>query len=417
MAMVASTCSSSSSSSLLLLPPPPAHKFFLFPSRIPSPIALPFPAHRCCSVFAIHRPTIWQEYQQAVQRKDLGTALQILESLDAAQNPSLPFVDEEDDPQSEQLPSLPFRLRRDEEELVISRIPVDLRNVLDACLSATDLKLVGRTYNLLQLRGLIPNFGRYKSISADGPREVTPSVLLKSAGLEASKLSPKKWGLSGNSVPVVVGSLALVSFLVNNGIEIRPLLLAMFALTMADAIYLGGTGFAQVLSLWPPYRKRVLVHEAGHLLVAYLLGCPVRGVILDAAQAMELGIQGQAGTQFWDATLEEELRQGLLTNASLDRYSMVLFAGIAAEALVYGEAEGGENDENLFKSIISLLRPPWSASQMSNQARWAVLQSFMILKEHRKVLELVMDSLGKGATLGTLVREIEDVIPSRTVTT
>ena len=27
----------------------------------------------------------------------------------------------------------------------------------------------------------------------------------------------------------------------------------------------------------------------------------------------------QAGTQFWDATLEEELRQGLLTNASLDR--------------------------------------------------------------------------------------------------
>lgn len=37
---------------------------------------------------------------------------------------------------------------------------------------------------------------------------------------------------------------------------------------------------------------------------------------------------------------------------------MVLYAGIAAEALVYGEAEGGENDENLFKSICVLLRPP-----------------------------------------------------------
>lgn len=34
---------------------------------------------------------------------------------------------------------------------------------------------------------------------------------------------------------------------------------------------------------------------------------------------------------------------------------MVLFAGISAEALVYGEADGGENDENLFRSISVLL--------------------------------------------------------------
>lgn len=46
---------------------------------------------------------------------------------------------------------------------------------------------------------------------------------------------------------------------------------------------------------------------------------------------------------------------------------MVLFAGIAAEALVYGEAEGGENDENLFRSICLLLRPPLSVAQVSLQ--------------------------------------------------
>lgn len=43
---------------------------------------------------------------------------------------------------------------------------------------------------------------------------------------------------------------------------------------------------------------------------------------------------------------------------------MVLFAGIAAEALVYGEAEGGENDENLFRSISVLLEPPLSVAQV-----------------------------------------------------
>lgn len=43
---------------------------------------------------------------------------------------------------------------------------------------------------------------------------------------------------------------------------------------------------------------------------------------------------------------------------------MILFAGIAAEALVYGEAEGGENDENLFRSICILLQPPLSVAQV-----------------------------------------------------
>jgi hypothetical protein len=46
------------------------------------------------------------------------------------------------------------------------------------------------------------------------------------------------------------------------------------------------------------------------------------------------------------------------------RYCMILFAGIAAEALVYGEAEGGENDENLFRSLCILLNPPLSVAQV-----------------------------------------------------
>jgi len=43
---------------------------------------------------------------------------------------------------------------------------------------------------------------------------------------------------------------------------------------------------------------------------------------------------------------------------------MVLFAGIAAEALIYGDAEGGENDENMFRSLCVLLEPPLSVAQV-----------------------------------------------------
>lgn len=55
---------------------------------------------------------------------------------------------------------------------------------------------------------------------------------------------------------------------------------------------------------------------------------------------------------------------------------MVLFAGIAAEALIYGEAEGGENDENLFRSICVLLDPPLSVSQVLWESYLLVLISF-----------------------------------------
>eukprot|EP00249_Psilotum_nudum_P019330 c27195_g1_i6 orf=268-1398(+) len=298
------------------------------------------------------------EYDPAIDVRDVQTTLPILESLEASgsEASSLPYLEEGNC-------ALPASVPVSEEELLLPRQQeAELWKVLDACFNAADLRLVGRTYDLLQRRGMLPNFGKYKSIvAAEGTRNVSPAVLLESSGLE-----------------------------------------------VADAIYVGGAGIAQVLSLWPPYRKRVLVHEAGHVLAAYLLGCPVRGVFLDAFQALRMGIQGQAGTQFWDETLEDELREGRLTNASFDRYCMVLFAGIAAEALVYGEAEGGENDENLYKSIVSILRPPWTPSEMSNQARWAVLQSYKLLRKHRSAYDTVVTSLEEGASLGTIVRRIED---------
>jgi len=349
----------------------------------------------------------WKEYEDAVQEKDLARALNFLESL-------------EECPPFEDLQQQRSQLSEQDIALVAtsnvrtppapSLQPGINWMILDACLNAEDMQLVARTYEFLQRRGFLPSFGKFKNIVAEGPRNVTPAVLKDSTGLEASKLSPKKWGLSGSSVPILLASLAGFSFLVNNGIDVRPKLAIILGLGLLDSVYLGGAGLAQVLSLWPPYRRRILVHEAGHILTAYLLGCPVRGVILEPLQAVQIGIQGQAGTQFWDETLESELNRGQLSSASFDRYCMVLFAGIAAEALIYGEAEGGESDENLFKAVVSLLRPPWSLSQMSNQARWAVQQSYILLKDHKSAHRAAVKALEKSSSLGFIIRKIEDAM-------
>ncbi|KAF3957851.1 hypothetical protein CMV_017173 [Castanea mollissima] len=98
-----------------------------------------------------------------------------------------------------------------------------------------------------------------------------------------------------------------------------PNLAAILGLAFMDSVFLGGCCLAQISSYWPPNRRRILVHEAGHLLTAYLMGCPIRGVILDPIVAMQMGIQGQAGTQFWDEKMANDLANGRLDGTAFDR--------------------------------------------------------------------------------------------------
>lgn len=58
-----------------------------------------------------------------------------------------------------------------------------------------------------------------------------------------------------------------MSVLLSQGMDIRPNLAAILALSILDSILLGGSCLAQISSYWPPTRRRILVHEAGHLLV------------------------------------------------------------------------------------------------------------------------------------------------------
>ncbi|KAM3336761.1 hypothetical protein P3S68_032461 [Capsicum galapagoense] len=323
----------------------------------------------------------WQEYEEAVKEKDLSRALRFLRD-------DIPMQVGEVDW---------YNLQREWQ-------------VLDTCLNADDMRLVAAAYAFLKDKGLLHHFGKYQSIVLEGPRDVTPTVLKSSTGLDVTKLSPKKWGLAGTSSFLLATLFAGVSILLNQGIDIRPNIAAVLGLAMLDAILLGGSCLAQISSFWPPYKRRICVHEAGHLLVAYLMGCPIRGVILDPIVAMQMGIQGQAGTQFWDEKLENELAEGRLSGTAFDRYCMVLFAGIAAEALIYGEAEGGENDENLFRSISVLLEPPLSVAQMSNQARWSVLQSYNLLKWHKQAHRAAVKAIESGCSLSMVIKKVEEAM-------
>ncbi|XP_045799699.1 uncharacterized protein LOC123893914 isoform X2 [Trifolium pratense] len=280
----------------------------------------------------------WRDYEEAVKRKDLAGALSFLKSLETEQRVTVePFGEGTTSPVAE-LTRSRFR------ELELFGPQRDWE-VLDTCMNADNMKLVANAYKFLKDRGFLPNFGKCRNIEGwclfslvwsgfslwrwlffmwpfsvlEGTRNVTPDVLSSSTGLEVTKLAPKKWGLSDGSSTALVAFLGGVSFLISQGIDLRPNLAVILGLAFADSIFLGGTCLAQISSYWPPYRRRILIHEAGHLLIAYLMGCPIRGVILDPIVAMQMGIQGQAGTQFWDEKVASDLAEGRLDGSAFDR--------------------------------------------------------------------------------------------------
>ena len=72
-------------------------------------------------------------------------------------------------------------------------------------------------------------------------------------------------------------------------------------------------------------------HEAGHFLIAYLLGLPVEACLLDVwAAARDGRFKGAAGTVFLDPGLGRAMESGKVTREIIDRYSVVVMGGIAA---------------------------------------------------------------------------------------
>ena len=49
-----------------------------------------------------------------------------------------------------------------------------------------------------------------------------------------------------------------------------------------------------------------------------------------------------------------------VSRSSLDRLSIVLMAGIAAEAYEFGNSEGGAIDEQELFALLTQVQPPWN---------------------------------------------------------
>ncbi|AKG20522.1 hypothetical protein [Calothrix sp. 336/3] len=169
----------------------------------------------------------------------------------------------------------------------------------------------------------------------------------------------------------------------------------------------GGTIFLDWLAGFSvEHRERILRHEAGHFLVAHLLGIPVAGYTLSAWEAWRQGQTGQGGVNFADEELISQLQTGKITAQMLDRYCTVWMAGIAAETLVYQNSEGGADDRSKLGEILASVGFAPNAS--AQKQRFCLLQAKTLLEENWTTYEALVNAMGQRATVAECIQVIAE---------
>ena len=153
------------------------------------------------------------------------------------------------------------------------------------------------------------------------------------------------------------------------------------------------------------YRQRILHHEAGHFLIAHLLNIPVLSYTLSAWEATKAGLPGLGGVVLDTTAVESELDTGTLSAQQVNRYCILWMAGIAAETQIYGNAEGGEDDQMKLRALWQQTQR--TAAAADTQIRWSLLQAQTLLEKQKDAYTALVEAMSKRASVEECLRAIE----------
>ncbi|GMH83391.1 hypothetical protein TrVE_jg1026 [Triparma verrucosa] len=120
-----------------------------------------------------------------------------------------------------------------------------------------------------------------------------------------------------------------------------------------------------------------------------------------------------AGTSFFDEKLNREIEEGRITKGTVDRYSIIVMAGIASEGMCYERAEGGASDEEALVQFLRSINPEkggareFDIERVKEQARLGVGNAAKLLKEHEGSWRALIEVMKKGGDLGDCIIAIE----------
>ncbi|MBD1888312.1 ATP-dependent Zn protease [Coleofasciculus sp. FACHB-SPT9] len=206
---------------------------------------------------------------------------------------------------------------------------------------------------------------------------------------------------------IAIGVFAMtLSSLLGPMLNISPTIpaiatISILGLATLDTFSFQGKGSTILLELFAgadsKYRDRVLRHEAGHFLVAYLLEIPITGYTLSAWETVRQGNPGQGGVIFDTQKLQQEMTTPWEMQVILDRFCTVWMAGIAAEILAYGSAEGGAEDRQKIREALTQLGRQESGAQQKERA--SALQARTLIEENYPAYEALVATMEQRASV------------------
>lgn len=191
--------------------------------------------------------------------------------------------------------------------------------------------------------------------------------------------------------------------------------LVILGLATVDTLGWQGKGMTLLLDsvarLSPTHRKRVVHHEAGHFLTAYFLGIPIKGYTLNAWEAFRKGQPGAGGVFFDTQSLEADTSFLGEQQLILDRFCTVWMAGITAETLVYGDAEGGTDDRQKLQEALKLFGMTQGSSRQKEA--WATLQAQNLIEKYRQAYGHLVEAMQARQSVADCYRLLDQYAQKR----
>ena len=222
-------------------------------------------------------------------------------------------------------------------------------------------------------------------------------------------------------------------------------------------------------NLFPAYRRRMLQHEAGHALMAHLVGYPIAGYRANAVKnavevyplqdvsqgadmARMLGFDtnrretvtvGDNGASRDVPFFSDEGRGALFLEeqsvfrkdknytdnpflklpsadepsgawpyrgfdeATLDKLTVVALGGVCSEILAFGNAEGGIADISLLKQIYASAEGGMTEREVDNRIRYCLAFTMTQLRRHLGVLDAVASTMEKDGSVADCILSME----------
>ncbi|HEY9596176.1 MAG TPA: ATP-dependent Zn protease [Cyanophyceae cyanobacterium] len=185
--------------------------------------------------------------------------------------------------------------------------------------------------------------------------------------------------------------------------------LGVLSLATLDSFSFQGRGATLLLDLLAgansEHRDRIIRHEAGHFLAAFFLGIPITGYTLSAWEAFKQGQPGLGGVTFAPLPTSPDALAAGEMRVTIERFCTVWMAGIAAETLIYGSAEGGGEDRQKLREALALLGRPVNEAVIKE--RWATRQAETMIQEYKESYEALVAAMKQRASVAECCQVIQ----------